>query len=106
MDHTDIVLILCTAPPGEAEEIARRVIEEQLAACVNITPVRSVYRWDGEVVCDDEQLLICKTTAGGSEKLMQRIEAIHSYDVPEILCVPVPEGNLPYLDWVRSEVGG
>lgn len=106
MDHTDVVLILCTAPPGEAEEIARRIIEERLAACVNITPVRSVFRWEGEVVCDDEQLLICKTTAEGSGGLMQRIEAIHSHDLPEILCVPVPEGSLSYLDWVRSEVGG
>lgn len=106
MDHTDIVLILCTAPPGEAEEIAKRVIEERLAACVNITPVRSVYRWDGRVVSDDEQLLICKTTADVSGDLIQRIEAIHSYDVPEILVIPVPEGSQPYLDWVRSEVGG
>lgn len=106
MDHADVVLILCTAPPGEAEEIATRVIEERLAACVNITPVRSVYRWDGEVVSDEEQLLICKTTADGSRSLMQRIEAIHSYEVPEILVIPVPEGSLPYLAWVRSEVGG
>ncbi len=106
MDHTNIVLILCTAPTGEAEDIARRVIEEQLAACVNITPVRSVYRWDGEVLCDEEELLICKTTAEGSRDLIQRIEAIHSYEVPEVLAIPVQEGSLPYLDWVRSEVGG
>ncbi|WP_255331942.1 divalent-cation tolerance protein CutA [Methanocalculus taiwanensis] len=106
MNHTDIVLIFCTAPSGEAEEIAKRLIEERLAACVNITPVRSVYRWDGEVVCDDEQLLIVKTTAEASRDCIQRIEAIHSYDVPEILSIPVPEGNQPYLDWVQTEVGG
>lgn len=106
MDHTDVVVVLCTAPPGEAEEIARKIIEERLAACVNITPVRSVFRWEGEVVCDDEQLLICKTTTGGSGGLIQRIEAIHSYDVPEILVIPVPEGSQPYLDWVRLEVSG
>ncbi len=106
MNHTDIVLVLCTAPQGEAEEIARRLVEERRVACVNITPVRSVYRWDDEVVCDEEQLLICKTTAGESGDLIRRIEAIHSYEVPEVLAIPVPEGSLPYLDWVRSEVCG
>ena len=106
MDHTDIVLIVCTAPPGEANKIAHRIIEERLAACVNITPVRSVYRWDGGVADEEEQLLICKTTVEGSRDLIRRIEAIHSYEVPEILCLPVREGSQPYLDWVRSEVGG
>ncbi|MCP1662097.1 MAG: divalent-cation tolerance protein CutA [Methanocalculus sp. MSAO_Arc1] len=106
MDRTDVVLILCTAPAGEAETIARRIIEERRAACVNITPVHSVFRWEGEVLAEEEHLLICKTTEEQSRDLIQRIEEIHSYDVPEVLAVRVDDGNRSYLDWVGSEVRG
>lgn len=106
MDRTDVVLILCTAPAGEAETIARKIIEERCAACVNITPVHSVFRWEGEVLAEEEHLLICKTTEEQSRDLIQRIEEIHSYDVPEVLAVRVDDGNRSYLDWVGSEVRG
>ncbi|MDO8842212.1 divalent-cation tolerance protein CutA, partial [Methanocalculus sp.] len=76
------------------------------AACVNITHVRSVYRWDGEVVVDNEQLLICKTTADRRGDLIRRIEEIHSYDLPEVLALSISDGSAPYLAWVKSEVSG
>lgn len=106
MESSAIELILCTAPEGEAEKIARTIIEEHLSACVNISHVRSVYRWEGEVIVDSEELLICKTTADLRGDLIRRIEEIHSYDIPEVLVLPVPDGNDSYLAWVRSEVSG
>jgi periplasmic divalent cation tolerance protein len=104
MESSAIELILCTAPEGEAEVIARMIIEERHAACVNITPVRSVYRWDGEVVVDNEQLLICKTTADRRGDLIRRIGEVHSYDTPEVLALSILDGDDSYLAWVQSEV--
>lgn len=106
MDSPGIILILCTAPGEEAESIARTIIGERLAACVSISPVRSVFRWEGEVECDEEHLMICKTTAEKSGDLIRRIEEIHSYDVPEVIALHVHDGNTSYLDWVRFEVAG
>jgi periplasmic divalent cation tolerance protein len=103
----DVVIVLCTFPPGElAAEVARTVVGEGLAACVNLLPqVRSIFHWDGKLCDDPEQLALIKTTAAGFEPLRARIVALHPYDTPEIVAVPLAAGHGPYLDWVRGAVG-
>lgn len=102
----DIELVLCTAPAGKADHIARILVDERYVACVNIQEIRSVFRWEGEVQVEDEMLLICKTAAGRREELFRRLREIHPYDVPEILAIPVQDGDPEYCSWVRAEVSG
>jgi periplasmic divalent cation tolerance protein len=99
-------VVLCTCPPESAAEIARTVVGERLAACVNILPtVRSVYRWKGELCDDSESLLIIKTTADRLDELTRRLLACHPYDVPEVIALPIHEGegNPDYLAWLAAE---
>lgn len=98
------LVVFCTASLNEADRIARVLVEERLAACVNIVPVRSCYMWDGKVNMDGEALLIIKTTKPGFEPLKKRIREMHSYSVPEIIAVPVVEGHQAYLDWMKQSV--
>ena len=74
--------VYVTAPPETADELARTLVEERLAACVNRVPCRSVYRWEGEVHEDDEEILLVKTTGEGYDALSERIVELHPYDVP------------------------
>jgi periplasmic divalent cation tolerance protein len=98
-----IVLVLSTVPPADADRIAGALVEERFAACVNLMPVRSVYRWQGAIQRDDELLAIIKTTAERAPALTARLRELHPYDVPEILVVPVADGLPAYLDWVAGE---
>jgi periplasmic divalent cation tolerance protein len=101
----DIFVVLCTTPPGISEVIARELLERRLVACVNITSVRSLYRWEGNVCDDAESLLIMKTQASTVPDLIAAIRSVHPYDVPEIIAVPVTAGFQGYLDWVVEETG-
>ena len=101
----EFLVVYCTAPPEEADALARTVVEEHLAACVNIVPVHSCYIWEGKLNFDPEALLIIKTTRDGFEALRKRIVELHSYSLPEIIALPVAEGHQPYLDWVGRSVG-
>jgi periplasmic divalent cation tolerance protein len=103
---TDIVAILCTAAPGEAESMAQALVEQRIAACVNIVPVQSTYRWKGELCNDPEHLMIVKTTKEGADRAVAAIRSMHSAEVPEIIVLPVISGNASYLDWVRHETKG
>jgi len=98
-------LVLMTAgSPEEAERLARALVNERLAACVNIVaPIRSIYRWQGQVEDSAEQLLIAKTTADLVPRLAARVRALHSYQVPEVLAWPVSYGWPPYLEWISRE---
>lgn len=100
-------VVLITAPSLEvARTLARALVEEGLAACVNLVPgVTSVYRWQGEVVEEGEVLLVAKTTTFVFPRLKERVLALHPYQVPEILALPVAEGHGPYLAWLRENVG-
>ncbi len=102
---TDALVVLVTAPtPERAAEIARAVVEERLAACGNVVPgVRSIYRWDGTVQDDPEALLVLKTTRARFESLRARVLALHPYEVPEVIALPVEAGSAPYLDGIAEE---
>lgn len=94
-----------TAPDAEtAARIARALVEERLAACVNLVPgVRSIYRWRDRVEDEAEVLLVIKTRAERVEALGERLRALHPYEVPELVALPVAAGLAPYLEWVAAE---
>ncbi len=100
--HT--VVISTCANRKEAEKIARDIVERRLAACVNILPVRSCYRWNGKMRVDREYLIIVKTRSELFTKLKSRILTLHSYHLPEILSLRVEDGYKKYLDWIDDEV--
>lgn len=99
-------VVLMTAPDGETgARIARALVEERLAACVNVVPgVRSIYRWQGRIEDDAEVLLIAKTHADRCEELAARVRALHPYDLPEVIALAVAGGSSDYLAWLRAEV--
>lgn len=101
-----VVVVLSMLPSGEkAAEIARILVEERLAACVNLVPqVRSIYRWKDQVQDETETLAFAKTTADRAEALHKRLLALHPYDVPEVIALPVSGGHAPYLAWVAASV--
>jgi periplasmic divalent cation tolerance protein len=103
--ETDVRAVLTTAPNAEVGAlIARALVEERLAACVNVIPgVRSIYRWEDEVQDDPEVVLIIKTRADRCEALAARIKDLHPYDVPEVLVLPAVGGSGPYLAWIETE---
>ena len=96
------VIILSTAGEQEAKGIAEALVMQRLVACVNITGVLSVYRWEGELCEDSEQLLIIKTVKGQVDTVMEEIRKLHSYELPEMIVLPVTGGYLPYLEWVAE----
>ncbi len=99
-------LVLVTVPSrDDGERIAAALVAEAVAACVNIVgPIRSIYRWNGEICRDDEHLLLIKTTESCYAALEARIKSLHSYDTPEIIAVPIERGSAEYLAWVRNSV--
>lgn len=104
-DTDDVLLILTNLPDAEsANTLAAQLIEQRLAACVNIlAPVTSVYRWDGAVQTDSETPMLIKSTRSNYPMLEKAIRAGHPYELPEIIAVPVTLGLPAYLDWVRDE---
>jgi periplasmic divalent cation tolerance protein len=102
---TDVLVVLLTMPTAErAAELARTLVEERLAACGNVVPgLRSIYRWEGEVVDEPEVLLVVKTTRARFDALRDRVLALHPYQVPEVLALPVEAGSAAYLAWVGAE---
>jgi periplasmic divalent cation tolerance protein len=98
----DFVLVVTTYPvDADAEEFARTLIEERLAACVNVLPpMQSVYRWKGEVEAASERQLLIKTKAANVAALEQRVTALHPYDVPEFLVLSIESGSAAYLAWL------
>lgn len=101
---TGAAVVLVSCPSAEkAAEIARVLVEERLAACATILPsVRSIYRWEGKVQEDAEALLLAKTEVRRFEDLRQRVLALHPYEVPEVLALPVEAAHRPYLDWIAE----
>lgn len=100
-----VVVVLITAPEGEvADGLARTLVEERLAACVNVLPgVRSVYRWQGAIAEDREALLLVKLGREGLGRLRERVLELHPYDVPEVVALSAAGGLETYMEWVVRE---
>ncbi len=97
------ILVLVTCPAAASEDLSSRLVEEGLVACVNIIGnVTSVYSWQGRLCSEPEQLLVLKTGRALWEALRDRIKELHSYEVPEIICLPIEDGYKPYMDWMNS----
>ena len=100
----DAIVVFMTAANGEeAARLADMLVGANLAACVQILPgVESVYRWQGKIERQSEVLLIAKTTRGKFDDLEREVRALHSYDTPEIVAVPIVAGSAPYLEWLSK----
>jgi periplasmic divalent cation tolerance protein len=102
-----LVVLIMAGSQEEADHLAHSLVTEMLAACVNVVPgVTSVYRWEGEVQRDQEWLLIVKTERESLDHLVRRVQALHSYEVPEIIALPLVGGSQAYLRWISQEVHG
>lgn len=105
VEQSNYGIVLVTAPSQEAAQaIAGTLIEEQLAACVSIFPVQSIYRWQGEIQQEAEWQLVIKTDLARFENLSAKIQEIHSYEVPEIIALPITAGSEAYLAWLGSVI--
>ncbi len=100
-------IVLTTAgSQEEAQKIAQALVDRRLAACVNIVPrVRSIYRWEDKVETAEEWLLVIKTTSSAFDRVRAAIRELHSYDLPECICLAIEDGSKEYLDWIASCVG-
>ncbi len=100
----EYTVILSTVPDVEkGADLAKSLVEHKLAACVNIVPgIRSIYMWKGKVEDDSEALMIIKSRRDYIQKIVTLLEKMHPYDTPEIIGLPIIEGNKDYLDWVGS----
>lgn len=99
-----IVVFVTCGSEEEALKIAHSLVEERLAACVNlVSPVRSIYRWEGKIWDEKEWILIIKTQKERVEELEKKVKSLHSYSVPEIIGLPIVEGSSSYLQWLLEE---
>lgn len=99
----EIVVLVTTGSEVEATSIARDLVERKLVACVNILPgVRSIFQWEGKVTEECEYLLVAKTVSQAFEAVVAAVKSLHSYSVPEIISLPIQQGFLEYLQWVRE----
>ncbi len=103
MESELIVIFVTCGSEEEALKIAHALVEERLAACINIvSPVRSIYRWEGKIWDEKEWILIIKTQRQRFEELERKVKSFHSYSVPEIIGLPIVEGSSAYLQWLEE----
>jgi periplasmic divalent cation tolerance protein len=99
----EIIVLITTSTRDEAAKIGAVLVDEHLAACVNIVPeVRSLFFWEGKTRDERETLLICKSRLPRMELLVARVKSLHSYTVPEVIALPIVAGSREYLDWVKD----
>jgi periplasmic divalent cation tolerance protein len=106
MEETCIVVLTTVGTKQFANDLAQSIVSARLAACVQIQQVQSVYRWKGKVCSEPECVLAIKTTDAKYEELEQHIRANHSYEMPEIVRMPIAGGSAEYLAWIGESVGG
>lgn len=100
-----IIVFITASSQKEAEKIAHAIIDAEAAACVNIVPkIKSVFKWRGEKKTAEETLLIAKTLQAKFARLREKVKAVHSYEVPEIISIPISEGDEGYLNWIAEVV--
>ena len=102
----DFAIILTTVSAvEEGESIANILVEKQLASCVNIIPnISSVYQWEGQIQSESEVLLLIKTTKDLEAEVYREVQNVHSYDIPELITLPITNGSDAYLDWMTNSV--
>jgi periplasmic divalent cation tolerance protein len=98
-----LVVFVTSGSEEEGLKIAHALVEERLAACVNlVSPIRSIYRWEGKVWDEKEWLLIIKTQTARFEDVEKKVKSLHSYSVPEIIALPITKGYSSYLNWLKE----
>lgn len=105
MNEHLVVLVTATST-AQARRIARRLLQGKLAACVNMVPIESMFLWKGEIQEEEEVLMVIKTRAEAFDDLMNAVKAMHTYDTPEVIGIPVVLGSREYLKWIDDEVTG
>ncbi len=103
-DDAFCVVLVTASNHEEAQHLARALVESRLAACVQLSPINSVYRWEGEVQQAEEVLMLIKTSRAHFASMERLITALHSYSVPEIIQLPIERGAENYLQWLASEL--
>lgn len=98
------VVLVTAASQQEAEAIANSLVKSQLAACVSLLPIHSIYTWQGELHQEQEWQLLIKTDLAQFSSLEAKIRELHSYEVPEIIALPILAGSQPYLQWISEQV--
>jgi len=98
------VVLVTTSSPEEAEAIANILIQQKLAACINIIPLKSLYTWEGKICKDQEYQLLIKTDLSKFSELETTIKNNHSYEVPEIIAIPIIKGSESYLSWLKHSL--
>jgi periplasmic divalent cation tolerance protein len=100
-----VVVLTALGAPRDAERIARALVDERLAACVNVVPgITSVYRWKGTVEQESELILVIKTLAERVDALKARLLELHPYELAEVVVIPIGDGHKPYLAWLAEQV--
>ncbi len=98
------VVLVTAASETEAENIAKCLVEHKLAACVSLSPIRSIYTWQGEIHSEPEWQLLIKTDLAKFAALKTKVQELHSYEVPEIIAIPIIAGSDAYLNWIGQSL--
>jgi periplasmic divalent cation tolerance protein len=105
MEKTHIIVLVTAPNKEEAEKIAHSLLNERLIACANIIgPVHSLFWWQGKIDKAQEHLILMKTRKDLFSKLSEKVKSLHSYQVPEIIAIPIVEGFKPYMEWLESSL--
>ena len=104
-NHENVVIFITTGTDEEAQEVAKALLNNRLAACVNIVPkINSIFWWNDTLDSVQENLLIVKSKASLLSEIVRLVKEVHSYETPEIVALPIIGGNPDYLDWISKEV--
>ena len=101
-----IAVMITAANDDEASMLGRTLVQEKLIACANLLPVNSIYCWKSELCEEVEVTLVCKTVSTNLERIISRVKELHSYEVPEIVALPIIGGSQDYLNWVEKSTQG